>query len=193
VHLPKELCTRKKGKAFHFLSLIIRVKLEILLCVQSEIAVCVARTHRVGEHWSSYKLYYPYVPPTLAIQLYAVTMSSVFMESDQPCIPYAHGWLPDHLSPINLLGRTVRRPFYDQPISTSQALEIMTNCNVHIRALLQMWLVAGGCMAASRPVWPLECFQIDLPMLHSDKYRFIRMHKRNCNFDGHLVQPSANI
>ena len=30
VRLPKELCTRKKGKAFDFLSLITRVKLEIL-------------------------------------------------------------------------------------------------------------------------------------------------------------------
>jgi len=30
MRLPKELCTRKKGKAFNFLSLIIRVKLEIL-------------------------------------------------------------------------------------------------------------------------------------------------------------------
>ena len=30
VRLPKELCTHKKGKAFNFLSLIKRVKLEIL-------------------------------------------------------------------------------------------------------------------------------------------------------------------
>ena len=30
VRLPKELCTHKKGKAFNFLSLTTRVKLEIL-------------------------------------------------------------------------------------------------------------------------------------------------------------------
>jgi hypothetical protein len=30
VRLPKELCTRKKGKAFNFLSLIARAKLAIL-------------------------------------------------------------------------------------------------------------------------------------------------------------------
>jgi len=41
LRLPKELCTRKKGKAFNFLSLITKVKLEIL---QSEIAVCCGNT-----------------------------------------------------------------------------------------------------------------------------------------------------
>jgi hypothetical protein len=46
VRLPKELCTRKKGKAFNYLSLIIRVKLKI---VRTKRNCCVLRAHIGGD------------------------------------------------------------------------------------------------------------------------------------------------